>query len=150
MTGLITEGGGTDRMNTGDATDRIYVTDIHNGSIDRGQTVLIRVLARLRRLGFRVSPCGAGVPSINTNEMQTNVLVGNGQTLVLGGILQEDENYARRKTPIFGDLPVVGRLFRRKIKRKDQQELLVFITPTLVPDSPALANLKAEALAVPE
>ncbi|MEL0047146.1 MAG: type IV pilus secretin PilQ [Gammaproteobacteria bacterium] len=91
-----------------------------------------------------------GVPSINTNEMQTNVLVGNGQTLVLGGILQEDENDARRKTPIFGDLPVVGRLFRRKIKRKDQQELLVFITPTLVPDSPALANLKAEALAVPE
>lgn len=91
-----------------------------------------------------------GVPSINTNEMQTNVLVGNGQTLVLGGILQEDENDARRKTPIFGDLPVVGRLFRRKIKRKDQQELLVFITPTLVPDSSALANLKAEALAVPE
>ena len=61
MTGLITEGGGADRTNTGDATDRIYVTDIQNGSIDRGPTVLIRVLARLRRFGFGVSPCGAGV-----------------------------------------------------------------------------------------
>jgi Tfp pilus assembly protein PilN len=61
MTGLITEGGGADRTNTGDATDRIYVTDIQNGSIDRGPTVLIRVLARLRRFGFGVSPGGAGV-----------------------------------------------------------------------------------------
>lgn len=82
-----------------------------------------------------------GVPSINTNEMQTNVLVGNGQTLVLGGILQEDENDARRKTPILGDLPFVGRLFRRKIKRKDQQELLVFITPTLVANEPVATTL---------
>lgn len=81
------------------------------------------------------------VPSINTNEMQTNVLVGNGQTLVLGGILQEDENDARRKTPILGDLPFVGRLFRRKIKRKDQQELLVFITPTLVANEPVATTL---------
>ena len=87
-----------------------------------------------------------GVPSINTNEMQTNVLVGNGQTLVLGGILQEDENDARRKTPILGDLPVVGRLFRRKIKRKDQQELMVFITPTLVPNAPNPVNQNEQAL----
>lgn len=76
-----------------------------------------------------------GVPSINTNEMQTSVLVGNGQTLVLGGILQEDNNRAQRKAPILGDLPFVGRLFRRKITRKDQQELLVFITPTLVSET---------------
>ncbi len=81
-----------------------------------------------------------GVPSINTNEMQTNVLVGNGQTLVLGGILQEDENNAQRKTPVLGDLPLVGRLFRRKISRKDQQELLVFITPALVPGVQASAQ----------
>ena len=84
-----------------------------------------------------------GVPSINTNEMQTNVLVGNGQTLVLGGILQEDENNAQRKTPVLGDLPVVGRLFRRKISRKDQQELLVFITPALVPGGQASAQSTA-------
>ena len=73
-----------------------------------------------------------GVPSINTNEIETRVLVGNGETLVLGGILQEDANDAERKTPILGDLPLLGRLFRRRITRQDQQELLVFVTPTLV------------------
>ena len=60
------------------------------------------------------------------------MLVGNGETLVLGGILQEDANDAERKTPILGDLPLLGRLFRRRITRQDQQELLVFVTPTLV------------------
>ena len=73
-----------------------------------------------------------GVPSINTNEIQTRVLVGNGETVVLGGILQEDANDAERRTPLLGDLPVIGRVFRRRITRQDQQELLVFVTPTLV------------------
>lgn len=73
-----------------------------------------------------------GVPSINTNEIQTRVLVGNGETVVLGGILQEDANDAERKTPMLGDLPMIGRVFRRRITRQDQQELLVFVTPTLV------------------
>jgi type IV pilus assembly protein PilQ len=73
-----------------------------------------------------------GVPSINTNEIQTSVLVGNGETLVLGGILQEDANRSERKTPILSDIPFLGKAFRRKVARQDQQELLVFITPTLV------------------
>ena len=73
-----------------------------------------------------------GVLSINTNEIETRVLVGNGETFVLGGILQEDASDAERKTPILGDLPLLGRLFRRRISRQDQQELLVFVTPTLV------------------
>lgn len=62
-------------------------------------------------------------------------LVGNGETLVLGGILQEDANSSERKTPILSDIPFVGKVFRRKIERQDQQELLVFITPTLVQQS---------------
>ena len=73
-----------------------------------------------------------GVPSINTNEIEPRVLVGNGEILVLGGILQEDANDAERKAPILRDLPLLGRLFRRRITRQDQQELLVFVTPTLV------------------
>ena len=76
-----------------------------------------------------------GVPSINTNEIQTLVLVGNGETVVLGGILQEDAKDAECKTPLLGDLPVIGRVFRCRITRQDQQELLVFVTPTLVSQS---------------
>ena len=76
-----------------------------------------------------------GVPSINTNEIQTEVLVDNGQTVVLGGIFQTDKNISTTKTPFFGDLPYVGRLFKRTVERDDKQELLIFITPRIIVDS---------------
>ena len=76
-----------------------------------------------------------GVPSINTNEISTQVLVDNGQTIVLGGIYQTDKSISTEKTPFLGDLPYVGRLFRRTIERDDKQELLIFITPRIIQDS---------------
>ena len=76
-----------------------------------------------------------GVPSINTNEIETEVLVDNGQTIVLGGIFQTDKNISTEKTPFLGDLPYVGRLFRRTIERDDKQELLIFITPRIIQDN---------------
>ncbi|NIP16337.1 MAG: type IV pilus secretin PilQ [Pseudomonadales bacterium] len=76
-----------------------------------------------------------GVPSINTNEIETEVLVDNGQTVVLGGIFQTDRNVSTTKTPFLGDLPYVGRLFRKDVERDDKQELLIFITPRIIQDS---------------
>ena len=76
-----------------------------------------------------------GVPSINTNQIETQVLVDNGQTVVLGGIFQTDKNISTTKTPFLGDLPYVGRLFRRDIERDDKQELLIFITPRIIQDT---------------
>jgi type IV pilus assembly protein PilQ len=76
-----------------------------------------------------------GVPSINTNEITTTVRVDNGQTLVLGGIFQTDTNRSTTKTPFLGDLPYVGRLFRRTVDREQKQELLIFITPRILEDS---------------
>lgn len=75
-----------------------------------------------------------GVPSINTNEIKTKVLVGNGQTVVLGGIFQVDKNISTTKTPILGDIPYLGRLFKRTIERDDKHELLIFITPRIISD----------------
>ena len=76
-----------------------------------------------------------GVPAINTNEVETEVLVENGQTVVLGGIFQTDKNVSTTKTPFLGDLPYVGRMFRRTIERDDKTELLIFITPRILHDS---------------
>ena len=59
-----------------------------------------------------------GVPSINTNEIQTSVLVGNGETLVLGGILQEDANSSERKTPILSDIPFLDKLSDARLNAK--------------------------------
>ena len=75
-----------------------------------------------------------GVPSINTNEIQTEVLIDNGQTIVLGGIYQTDKNVSTTKTPLLGDLPYVGALFRQTVERDDKQELLIFITPRIIAD----------------
>ncbi|MFT7686249.1 MAG: type IV pilus assembly protein PilQ [Candidatus Azotimanducaceae bacterium] len=76
-----------------------------------------------------------GVPSINTNSVQTQVLVDNGETIVLGGIFTTTVTESVTKTPFFGDLPYVGKLFRRTTNTDDKQELLIFITPRLITDS---------------
>lgn len=73
-----------------------------------------------------------GVPSVNTTRITTQVLVDNGQTVVLGGIFQTDRHQATVRTPLLGDLPIVGRMFRRTLERDDKQELFVFITPSIV------------------
>jgi|TARA_Y100000310_G_scaffold32538_1_gene30826 type IV pilus assembly protein PilQ len=76
-----------------------------------------------------------GVPSINTNQIQTQVLVHNGETIVLGGIFTTQVTESTSKTPFFGDLPYVGRFFRRTTESDDKQELLIFITPRLMRES---------------
>ncbi len=74
------------------------------------------------------------IPTIDTNELETQVLVNNGETIVLGGIFQSEDITTTDKTPFFGDLPVIGRLFRRTTHTEDKSELLIFITPRLVKD----------------
>jgi type IV pilus assembly protein PilQ len=73
-----------------------------------------------------------GIPSINTNEVTSNVLVNNGQTIVLGGIYTEGSTTATSKVPFFGDLPIAGRLFRNESKSNNKKELLIFMTPKII------------------
>lgn len=73
-----------------------------------------------------------GIRAIDTNRVDTNVLVDDGQTVVLGGIFQNQTTNSVTKTPLLGDLPYVGRLFRKTINSNNKQELLIFITPRLV------------------
>jgi len=74
----------------------------------------------------------AGIPSINTNEVATQVLVANGETVVLGGIFQSEVATQVTKTPFLGDIPYLGRLFKRTEKIDERAELLIFITPKIV------------------
>ncbi|APE31283.1 type II and III secretion system protein [Halomonas aestuarii] len=79
-----------------------------------------------------------GVPSIDTNQIETQVLVDNGETVVLGGILTTEEALSLLKTPFLGDLPVLGNLFRYTENTNDKVELLVFITPRILDDNLAI------------
>ncbi len=72
--------------------------------------------------------------TINTKHVKTNVLVDNGGTVVIGGIYTQDTANTVTKVPLFGDLPVVGNLFRNNARRDNKTELLIFITPRLVQD----------------
>jgi type IV pilus assembly protein PilQ len=72
---------------------------------------------------------------INTNKLETNVLVGDGETVVLGGIFDDIKQNNYEKVPFVGDLPIVGNLFKNNVKTNSQTELLIFVTPRIVNDS---------------
>ncbi len=74
----------------------------------------------------------SGVPSINTRQVQTKVLVENGQTVVLGGVHEQENIKGVTKVPMLGDLPVVGNLFRSTNASDKKRELLIFVTPKIV------------------
>nr|WP_273151147.1 type IV pilus secretin PilQ [Methylophaga thiooxydans] len=73
-----------------------------------------------------------GVPSIDTRSVKTQVLVDNGETVVLGGIYEQSTNDNVERVPFFGDLPYVGFLFKNTFKEDRKRELLVFVTPKIV------------------
>ncbi|MBI1424105.1 MAG: type IV pilus secretin PilQ [Gammaproteobacteria bacterium] len=75
---------------------------------------------------------GASAPPINKQEVDTNILVDNGETIVLGGVYEQTKSNKVTRVPFFGDLPLVGFLFRNTSKSDDKSELLIFVTPKIV------------------
>jgi type IV pilus assembly protein PilQ len=79
-----------------------------------------------------VASGGVNVPSIDTQEITTQVLVSDGQTVVLGGILQTTHRIDETKVPYLGDVPILGNLFKTTTKTNDKDELLIFVTPKIL------------------
>jgi type IV pilus assembly protein PilQ len=75
---------------------------------------------------------GGSVPSIDTRSIETQVLVNNGQTVVLGGIYETEQGETLSKVPFFGDLPAIGALFRSTRVVSNKSELLIFVTPKIL------------------
>ncbi len=71
-------------------------------------------------------------PAVDTNRLKTKVLVDNGETVVLGGVLKIDDERSMAKIPFFGDLPLIGGLFRNKHYKYQPRELIIFITPKII------------------
>jgi type IV pilus assembly protein PilQ len=78
------------------------------------------------------SATGGFVPSIDTREIITTVLVNDGQTVVLGGILETERRDTEQKVPWLGDIPVLGHLFKSNSKSDNKDELLIFVTPKIL------------------
>ena len=79
-----------------------------------------------------VASGGINVPSIDTREISTQVLVNDGQTVVLGGILATTHRTDETKVPFLGDVPILGNLFKTSTKTNDKDELLIFVTPKIL------------------
>jgi type IV pilus assembly protein PilQ len=82
-------------------------------------------------------PSGRGgfIPSIDTTEITTQVLVGNGETVVLGGVFKTEDLETVNKVPFFGDIPYVGAFFRSETRNNTKTETLIFITPRILADT---------------
>lgn len=89
-----------------------------------------------------------GVPSILTKEIQTSVLINDGQTVVLGGIYKRDKYNALNRVPFLGELPVVGRLFRNSITAVKNEELLIFITPRIITNNLSVVTVEKQRQAI--
>ena len=75
---------------------------------------------------------GSQIPSIDTREITTSVIVNDGQTVVLGGILETERRETEKKVPYIGDIPVLGRLFKSTSRTSNKDELLIFVTPKIL------------------
>jgi type IV pilus assembly protein PilQ len=97
------------------------------------QRIIMDLIINKDSVGVNV-PTGSGgsVPSIDTRKVKTQVLVDNGQTVVLGGIYERTDNDTVTKVPLLGDIPLLGHLFRSTIHQNNKTELLIFITPKLL------------------
>ena len=101
--------------------------------------VLLDLVVNQDSVGALV-PSGNGglIPTIDTTELTTQVLVGNGETVVLGGVFKNEELVKVEKVPFLGDIPYLGKLFKSTANTQQKTETLIFITPRIL--SEALVN----------
>lgn len=97
-----------------------------------------RVIMDLSVNNDTVGDIFAGIPSIDTREVTTQVLVNNGDTVVLGGIYEQITRDEVDKVPFLGDLPLIGYFFRHTLESDEKRELLIFVTPKILKDTLAL------------
>jgi len=106
--------------------------------ISANDYVNLTVLPSICKLGQTYTTTVAGtantVPSFLTRNMMTHVLIPSGNTLVMGGLIQDQINESNVKVPLLGDIPVLGYLFRSDSKNRTKTDLVLFITPTIVED----------------
>jgi type II secretory pathway component GspD/PulD (secretin) len=104
--------------------------------ISANNYVRLQVTPRVIRLGDPVASVVGGVrnlvDSFNTREILTSVLIPSGNTLVMGGLIEDRVDKGNIKVPLLGDLPILGLLFRSDTKDRTKSNLIVFLTPTIV------------------
>ena len=123
----INEGNGSKSINFQEAVLSLAVTP----QIIPDDKLLLKVVITNNDT---TSTTKTGVPIIDANELVSNILIEDGSTVVLGGIRRTAESSGEQKVPFLGDIPTIGRLFRKDTESFESQELLILITPRIVDD----------------
>ncbi|HEU4670158.1 MAG TPA: type IV pilus secretin PilQ [Dyella sp.] len=124
-------GSGTATVQFKDAVLELKVTP----TITADNRVYLKINVKKDALAKFIDAPGSGqVPQIDTRELNTSVLVDNGQTVVLGGIYEITKQNTVTKVPGLGDIPGIGMLFRKTSRQNDKAELLIFVTPRILSD----------------
>ncbi|MCP4853872.1 MAG: hypothetical protein GY903_05205 [Fuerstiella sp.] len=89
----------------------------------------------------RINPA-TGVPDAETTDVETTVLLPNGQGMVIGGLIQEENSDQQSKIPYVGDIPLFGRLFQRRVKVKERTEIIITLVPRIVPYCDPLTQVR--------
>ncbi len=97
-----------------------------------------RIIMDLKVNKDAVGEIFAGIPSIDTREVDTQVLVNNGDTIVLGGIYEQVKRNEVDKVPFLGDIPILGYFFKHTLDSDEKAELLIFVTPKILKDTLSL------------
>jgi len=109
--------------------------------INNDRTITIEIK---QNADFQNGQTPDGVPIIATRKASTQVKVGNGKTIIIGGLMRDSDVQTISKVPILGSIPVLGALFRSKINKKEKTELVIFITPRIMSDDLAESELAPE------
>jgi len=97
-------------------------------TINADRQITLKVFPQVSLLS-RVTAAG---PVVGTREAQTTVMIKDNETVVIGGLIREEDIKSAAQVPLLGDIPIIGQLFKRKYDSKERSELLVFITPHIV------------------
>jgi general secretion pathway protein D len=109
--------------------------------VHEGDTIRLDVSQEVSSLVGAVT--GAADLVTNRRSIQTTVLADNGQTIVLGGLISDDETRTASKVPVLGDLPVLGNLFKSRTEEKSRRTLFVFLRPTILRDTSSVTAAAA-------
>lgn len=116
-------------MSFKDAKTSLSVTPL----ITPDNRLILDIVVMKERPGqFVVGVGGGQIPAIDSSEIRTRVVVNDGETVVLGGILETERRETVKKVPLLGDVPIFGHLFKTTDRVNNKDELLIFVTPKIV------------------
>ena len=92
----------------------------------------MKINPQVSQLSLSIPTALGGAPGVDTRSADTNVIVRDGETIVIGGLIHDTQSEAVYKVPLLGDIPIIGYLFRKKSMSRTRMELIIFVTPRII------------------